>query len=224
MFAAFIANLVLAQGATAFKSSGIECKNEGIPTLCLEEAGKLFEAEGTEPYVGKLAAGTKAIFRVPGLGLRITCNNDASKGTIEQAAPLLTPVVSKNGELVFSSCQVVEPSGCTISEPITVTRLEGLVTDEMPIKDGVIRHETENPLVTVKLSGPECTQSGSFAISGEVLCLGVEAEVDKIIHRGECLAEGSKLTFAGKAAIFEVTAEVELAGINKGVKWDVTLG
>jgi hypothetical protein len=208
-----------------------ECGGTGIPTFCLEEAGKLVEFAGSEKYTGQLVTGTVARFSVEG-GPTITCHKDASKGEIVQPEPLVKPVVSKFGTLTFTECKVTNSAeteaNCVIKEPIVTASLEGSVTDEVPIKDGVVKAETGSILATLTIksaAGKTCifAKEGQ-KVSGEQLCTALEAETDKIAHRGTCNGEGSKLLYSEKPATFTSESEVELSGVNKGVKWDVSLG
>ncbi len=223
----------LASTASAsFTTTEIECK-EAIPTLCLESNGKLFEAKGTETYSGKLVPGTEASLKstIGEEEINVACTADASSGEIDQTEPLLKAVRSIKGVLKFSGCSLlgVLAKKCKVPATLTTTLLLGTVIDEMPINAGLVKPETGTTIIELALenNGAEtcpATVKGTKRVAGEDLCTSAESEVDKVVHSGECVAAGSKLTFGEQPATFTCKAEVELSGGSKGKAWDVALG
>lgn len=225
--------VVLTTTASAsFTTTEIECK-EGIPTLCLESSGKLFEAKGTETYTGKLVPETEASLKskIGEEEINIACTADASSGEVDQTEPLLKAVRSIKGVLKFSGCSLLGALGkkCKVPATLTTTLLVGTVIDEMPISAGLVKPETGTSFIEIALenNGVEtcpATVKGTKKVAGEDLCTITESEVDKTVHTGECVAAGSKLTFGEQPATFTCKAEVELSGGGKGKAWDVALG
>jgi hypothetical protein len=212
-----------AQGA--FTITTKKC-GEGIPTACIESEGKLFEAQGEETYTGKLQAKAEALMETK-LGkstILITCKTDKSEGVARQPEPSVKAVTGE-GKLVFGGC-TVSPKNCKVSETLTTNMLTGTVADEMPIKSGTVKAASGSTIITIMFKGEECLLKGAQAISGEDLCISMDAETDLSVHTGECLAEGSKLTFGSEATpvVFEAKVEGEFSGPNKEKKSDVSLG
>jgi len=231
--AALLAIGAIASTASAeFKFTELECTNEGIPTLCLEFGSKLFEAEGAETYLGKLTPGTIATFLalISEEDLEITCGKDESTGEIVQISPLVSAVTAKRGILKLSECRLIGTLGekCKIPTEKATFDLEGTVINEMPIDAGVVKAESGSVIMEIPIQqrqGCPATLIKTYRITGDDLCTAPEAEVDKVVHLGECSKEGSRsLLFDENEAIFECMAEVELSGANKGRKWDVSLG
>jgi hypothetical protein len=211
-----------------FEKTSIKCES-GIPTACLAatEGGSKFEAKGKETYTGKLVPGTEASLDVPSIALDILCKKDASTGEVEQTEPLVNAVVARNGILTFSECHIAGEVGtkCRVTEPIKTKPLKGTVIDEMPISAGTVEPETGKTIAEVEIgnqAGQTCpaTIKGINPVKGSDLCVSAEAEVDKVVHTGECRPEGSKLEFGANRATFECRAEAELTSKSLG---DVSL-
>jgi hypothetical protein len=222
-FALVLGAIVASSSFGAFTNSGIECTNEGIPTLCLEIEGKLFEALGTETYSGKKVASTAMHLEVSAIG-SLECEKDDTTGVIVQEEPLVKAVFSRSSVLAFSGgCKLAGHATCKISEPITTANLEGTVFDEMPIKFGLVKTEVPGATIaTITITG--CEQEAIIKITGEDLGTGIESESYKAVHQGQSTAAGSELKDGTKQAFFVVTQEVELSGSNKGKNWAVVLG
>jgi hypothetical protein len=224
--------------SASFKVTEKACEGT-IPTLCIEKEGtkKSFEAEGTETYVGKLVAGTKASLKtmLGGEEIHIECGKDESTGQIVQLEPLVKAVESREGVLHFSECSILGSLGkkCTVPPKLSTNNLLGITIDEMPLKAGIVRAESGTNIIVINFQNngfEKCpaTILGLHPVTGEDLCITSEAETPLVIHTGECTAEGSigKLFFAAaeNPAVFEALAEVELSGGNKGAKWEGLLG
>jgi hypothetical protein len=236
LLASSLVGLLLLLGLTAspsfatFEITSIECK-EGVPTLCIEHNGALFEAKGTETYVGKLVAGTEALMsaKFGETEIHIVCTTDESIGEIKQTEPLVAAVTAQ-GVLKLGGCKLLEPlaAKCAVPESLTTNTLSGTVIDEMPVRQGVVKAAVGSTIIELEFknaTGGTCpaTIKGVKRVAGEDTCETLEPEVDKVTQVGECLPAGSKLKLGENAAEFLCTAEVELSGGNKGAKWTVSL-
>ncbi len=233
--AAGLAMLIVAGGSAAtstaavFETTSTECKGSGIPTLCIEKEGKLFEAKGKQSYSGKLVSGTKLIFTEAALGLEIVCTEDISEGTVSQESPGVVAVVAF-GVLRLKGCLLTAPSTlavkCVVPAENVTKELEGVTIDEMPISAGIAKPVSGTVIITVSFenkAGQTCpaTVKGLRNVTGEDLCVSADSETDLEVHKGECKKEGSKLRFFEEPAALECQSEVSLVGLGK--KWDVTL-
>jgi hypothetical protein len=216
---------IFAMSAAASASASADaCPHapEGDNSLCIEKVEAL---PGTYPFTDKLTSAT-AVLTIAG-GPTISCKKGTSTGEFEvppDSVPSGEPSAS-DVRLEFTECKVTNAEAtCEVTEPIVV---EGGTGDNL---DGVINAArtaitfapSEGTLfTTIKLkskTGKTCGLVGSYEVKGSQECKLPGDETEATTHTVECLAGGSTLTAAGKAATFVATESVEL---NSGKKFSL---
>jgi hypothetical protein len=200
----------------AFEETAVECKNEGLPGICLAktEAGPLLEARGTEEIAGtKLKAGTTAVLTSSGIGLVIKCKKANATGELEQAEPLVKAGLLMKTVISFSECAVTgaHEAECKVVEPIKTKPLDGELKSATEVlftpESGRIFTEIE---IGNKTGTCPATIKGINPVKGEQTCNLPEKTKDERLQALNCTTTGSKLEFGTNAATFAAEAEFGL--------------
>jgi hypothetical protein len=225
--ALLIASGVPQPAVASFEVTKTECKESGtsVPTVCIEQSGKMFEAKGEETYVANLVKRTHLTFRVP-VTIEIECGKDRSEGKLFQTSPGTTAVAGE-GVLHLEECAITGPAAdvqnCSIPASKESTELVGEVVNEMPLDAGIAKPKagTSSPFIEVPFSNKgthTCVLKGTKKVTGEDKCFSSEAEVAATVHLGECTKGAFGLKFGEETAELESKSEGEFSGASKSLK------
>jgi len=227
----FAVSAIASSSASAtFTDTGVECKEEGIPTVCL--LTPLAEAKGTEAITSKIDTGTESLLAVPSLGLHIVCTEANDTGTIVQTNPLVTAASIAKATIDFHGCTILNEPPEELGEKCEV--VEGLIKTELIVgspnatepQDLTFKAEKGTTFAVVSIkskTGQTCPAlvKGENPVKGEQLCTLEENKVDAETHLMTCLESGSKeLKFGSNAATFLLEESIVLASKEP---WDLVL-
>lgn len=156
-------------------------------------------------------------------GTKIECAETEGEDTLLLLQPGLTDY-----HILFKTCAVSKPLGCTVAQPILVKGLDHLVLLASGALATLFLPATGNTFVTLTFAnktGETCSITGTQEVTGIAGALVVGGEESK--ETGELeftnATSGSKLELAGVSAKFKLKALVKLSGANKGKKWSAMM-
>lgn len=223
------------QGKTGvFKTSS--CKEEGAPKeyafafpgpagkliFCLEggtfkdnrcsmgggTAFGEYESEVANPEVEGTSGQSVLESEVGGSKIKIECEEDSFKGTLEAEGKSKGKIEFKKG------CKVATPSGCGVSEPI-LAEFSGQLTSTP--EDEFTGSGSGEEFAKIKIT--KCTLKGTYSVKGKQLCkLDNTYATLQEEHELICEKSGSKLKLETEPASFSSTAKIKLVG---GGNWAI---
>lgn len=164
--------------------------------------GKKIAAGEKVLFLSKNVAGNSAILEQGTAGLKITCTAVTNHGFLEAAGKSTTTVI-------FNSCTVNRPAGCTVETPIVVKASDQLVLFEGILSDEFSPEGGGTTFTILKFSGAGCS----------LTTLEVNGEATGAVDNGnEALAHvltfsntsGTNLTTGGVASFFRLKDEIKL--------------
>jgi hypothetical protein len=209
---------MLAVGAvTSSTASAAElevCGSGTVVALCFPEEGVLHEApKGLYPFDAKIDAGTEGLLEIAPINLHIVCTAENATGEFNQPAELTADVKAEKAVIDYHGCTVLAPLECEVG---LATELGLLKTESLTAEPNLTEPDewtfsppSGKPFIALRLSGANCTQSGTFNVTGTQVAKWDNLN-DALTH---LLTAGptSKHLPAGKAVtefLNEVTAEL----------------
>src|SRR6266850_2085738 len=225
---ALAALALLALGAASVPSASAVFKLEPkacdgtIAALCWEAKEKgagLQELVGTEEFtVTQESEPTEPLFEALSGGktlVHFKCKEGTGSGTAIQNEPLVKPPPVEKVIVTFKGCKIVTPATiCSIPEEIKTNELTGeLTTTDLTLKAKIFAE--------VEFKGVECVLKGKQPVTGEAMCLWLEAEIDQQGKLCEFTHEDGGLKLGANPASLLAEFEVHFANLETEDLWDI---
>ncbi len=233
-FAVMAMSAIAAQSASAtFVLVEKEC-GPGLPALCENVGGILWEWTGKEKVTGTLET-TKENKLKANLGEEVILKSSSAALTAEvdngkplegTAATITGLVIEFKGVKITGNAAVVKK--CKIASEIVLTKpLKGTFEDADPVAKTHFEPENAEKIFAefefINNGAETCpaTIKGVRKVKGKQLVTNITPETHATVHLLEATEAQSELTIGENAATFEGTFEVKLE--NQTAEWDIAL-